>query len=181
MDQEGTAVAVPFVSRAHNSDMNRWLLAPLLMLLAAGARADSVVYRCPGPPVLYTDALSVQEAKEKGCRTIESAPVTVIQGRTRPPPPASAAAGKATDGRIDPATQRARDSDARRILEDELRREQGGLADLQREYNNGEPERRGDERNFQRYLDRVAELKAGIARKEADIAAIRRELTKLAP
>jgi hypothetical protein len=181
MDQEGTAVAVPFVSRAHNSDMNRWLLAPLLMLLAAGARADSVVYRCPGPPVLYTDALSVQEAKEKGCRTIESAPVTVIQGRTRPLPTASAAGGKTADGRIDPATQRARDSDARRILEDELRREQGGLADLQREYNNGEPERRGDERNFQRYLDRVAELKAGIARKEADIAAIRRELTKLAP
>ena len=159
--------------------MNRWLLAPLLMLLAAGARADSVVYRCPGPPVLYTDALSVQEAKEKGCRTIESAPVTVIQGRTRPPPPASAAAGKATDGRIDPATQRARDSDARRILSDELKREEDKLAGLKKDFNNGEPERRGDERNYQKYLDRVAEMKAAIQRKESDIAAIRRELAKL--
>jgi len=49
-------------------------------------------------------------------------------------------------------------------LKTNLRREEGRLADLQREYNNGEPERRGDERNYQRYLDRVAELKAGIAR-----------------
>jgi hypothetical protein len=51
---------------------------------------------------------------------------------------------------------------------------------LQREFNNGEPERRGDERNFQRYLDRVAEMRAAVQRKEADIAAIRREIAKLA-
>jgi hypothetical protein len=41
---------------------------------------------------------------------------------------------------------------------------------MQKDYNNGEPERRGDERNYQRYLDRVAEMKAAITRKEADIA-----------
>ena len=56
--------------------------------------------------------------------------------------------------------QKARDSDARRILEAELRR---------------------DERNYARYLERVAEMKAAIGRKEADIAAIRRELAKLPP
>ena len=54
-----------------------------------------------------------------------------------------------------------------------------GLGELQKEYNNGEPERRGDERNYQKYLDRVADLKANIGRKEADIAAIKRELAKL--
>ena len=156
--------------------MNRWLLIPFSLLLAVGVRADGVVYRCPGPPVLYTDALSPQEARDKGCRTIEGAPITIVPARQRPPP---ASAARASEARVDPATQRARDSDARRILEDELRREEGRLADLQREYNNGDPERRGDERNFQRYLDRVAELKAGIARKESDIAAIRRELAKL--
>jgi PAS domain-containing protein len=43
---------------------------------------------------------------------------------------------------------------------------------MQKDYNNGEPERRGDERNYQRYLDRVAEMKAAITRKEADIAAL---------
>lgn len=50
---------------------------------------------------------------------------------------------------------------------------------MKREYNNGEPERLGNERNYQKYLDRVAEMKSGIARKEADIAAIKRELAKL--
>lgn len=77
--------------------------------------------------------------------------------------------------------QRVRDSDARRILEAELKKEQERLAALQKDYNNGEPERRGDERNYQKYIERVAELKAGISRKEADIGAIKRELAKVSP
>ena len=89
-----------------------------------------------------------------------------------------AASGPAT-ARVDPTAQRARDSDARRILEDELRAEEQRLAALQKDYNNGEPERQGNERNYQKYLDRVNEMKAAIARKEGDIAAIRRELGKL--
>jgi hypothetical protein len=81
--------------------------------------------------------------------------------------------------RIDPELQRARDSDARRILEAELRREEDRLADLRKEYNAGAPERQGNERNYQKYLDRTAELKSVITRKEADIAAIKRELAKV--
>jgi hypothetical protein len=137
--------------------------------------------------VLYTDTLTPQEARERGCRTIEGTPITVIQGRPPAPRPASgpAAAGAAAprppEARVDPAAQRARDSDSRRILEGELRREQERLAELKREYNNGEPERLGNERNYQKYLDRVADLKSGIARKENDIAAIKRELAKLPP
>ena len=42
------------------------------------------------------------------------------------------------------------------------KKEEERLAALQKEYNNGEPERRGDERNYQKYLDRVAELKAAV-------------------
>jgi hypothetical protein len=167
----------------------RWALALGLTGSAGSALAQAgVVYRCPGPPVLYTDQLSAQEAKDRGCRTIEGAPVTIVQAtRPRapasavPPAPGAAAAGapRPADSRVDPAEQRARDSDARRILSDELRREEERLAAMQREFNNGEPERRGDERNYQKYLDRVGEMKSAIARKEADIAAIRRELAKL--
>ena len=141
------------------------------------------VYRCPGPPVLYTDALSAQEARDKGCRTIEGAPITIVQApKPRPnanPSSTTAAASRPGDSRVDPAAQRARDSDARRILADELRREEDRLAVMQAEYNNGEPERRGDERNFAKYAERVAELKAAMQRKEADIAAIKREIAKL--
>jgi hypothetical protein len=158
-------------------------LALLVLALPAVAQDGNIkpVYRCPGPPVLYTDALSASEARERGCRTIEGAPVTVVQ--TRPAAPAAATSGAAAarpaDSRVDPAAQRARDSDARRILAEELSREESRLAELKRDFNNGEPERRGDERNYQRYLDRVAEMRAGISRKEADIAALKRELGKL--
>jgi hypothetical protein len=140
--------------------------------------AAKPVYRCPGPPVLYTDALSAVEAREKGCRLIEGSPITIVPA-VKPRPTASAAPARPGEGRVDPAEQRSRDSDARRILADELRREEDRLAALRTEYNNGQPERRGDERNYQKYLDRVAEMKAAIARREADIAAIRRELAKL--
>ena len=150
---------------------------------APSAAAASQVYRCPGPPVLYTDAISPAEAKEKGCRTIEGTPITIIQA-PRPRPPASGpapgtAAPRPADSKVDPASQRQRDGEARRILLDELKKEEDRLAVMQKDYNNGEPERRGDERNYQRYLDRVAEMKAAITRKEADISALKREIAKL--
>ena len=163
-------------------------LAPVLAPTSANAQGGAV-YRCPGPPVLYTDALTAEEARERGCRTIEGAPITIIQA-TKPKPAAagpnssgSSGNGSARSGdtRVDPAAQRQRDNDARRILDDELRREEDRLAQQKREFNNGEPERRGDERNFQNYLDRVAQMKAALARTESDIAALKRELAKLPP
>lgn len=66
------------------------------------------------------------------------------------------------------------------ILESELKKAELRQAELGREYNNGDPEKLGPEtRNNQKYLDRVAELKASIARNESDIAGIRRELGRV--
>jgi hypothetical protein len=145
---------------------------------SAWAQAGSVVYRCPGN--LYTSELTAKAAEEKGCRTIEGAPVTVIQGaRPRTGTPVPPASARPADSKVDPAAQRARDGDSRRILESELKKEEDQLAQLQKEFNGGEPERLGDEKNYQKYLDRVAEMKAAIARKESDIAALRREIGKL--
>ena len=165
------------------------MLAALMAACAGAAQAQAqavVVYRCPGPPVLYTDGISAAEAKERNCRTIEGAAVTVVQAPRKPvPPPAGNAPASGPtrpgEGKVDPASQRARDADARRILSDELRREEERLAVLQKDFNNGEPERRGDERNYQKYLDRVADLKAQILRKESDVAALKREIAKLPP
>jgi hypothetical protein len=82
---------------------------------------------------------------------------------------------------VESADQKARDADKRRILETELQREEERLAGLKLTYNNGNPERQGDERNYQKYLDRVNELKASIERSENDVAALKRELSKLSP
>ncbi|TFY96576.1 hypothetical protein EZ242_20760 [Ramlibacter rhizophilus] len=161
-------------------------------LAAAGAQAQATqaptrVFRCGNT---YTN--DAAEAQAKGCKPMDGGNFTVIQG-TRvltPPPraasapaatPAAAASGSAQAGqRIDSSEQRARDADARAILEGELKKAEARQAELLKEYNNGEPEKLGPEtRNYQKYLDRVAELKAAIARNEADIAGIRRELSRL--
>ena len=157
------------------------MLASQVLLQPAQAQGDAPVYKCPGNPVLYTDAISAKEAKTKGCSPLDGNPITVIPAPKRTGAGVtSASAPRPPDSRIDPQEQRARDSDARRILEAELQREQQKLAEMQAEYNNGEPERQGAEhRNYQKYLDRVTELKAGITRKENDIAALKRELAKV--
>jgi hypothetical protein len=153
--------------------------AAFLLCLAglASAETEPPMYRCPGD--LYTNALSAKEARDKGCRTLEGTPITVIASPKRAGP--AAPSPSASANKIDPQLQRARDSDARRILEAELRREEDRLTELRKEYNSGEPERLGNERNYQKYIDRTAELKASIARKESDIAAIKRELSKVPP
>ncbi|MEN9418920.1 MAG: hypothetical protein RI988_2540 [Pseudomonadota bacterium] len=174
---------------------------PVSAQQASSDTAQRPVWRCPGPPVEYTNELTAEQARERGCRVIEATPVTVVQPPPRPPagtaPGAGAQAGAPggaggagapavpvaaarPEARIDASAQRARDAEARRILEGELRREEERLGALRREFNNGEPERRGDERNYARYQERVSELRAAIARKESDVAALRREIAKLA-
>ncbi len=150
-----------------------------LTLLAATSQAQGTVYRCGNE---YTNSVKdAKDAQARGCKLVEGGNVTVIQaprpsggnanqGAVRAPAPAS------NDG----AEQRARESDTRMILESELRKAEARQADLLKEYNNGEPEKMGSEaRNYQKYLDRVAELKASIARNDSDIAGIKRELARL--
>ena len=148
-----------------------------LTLAAAAAHAD-VTYKCPGN--VYSNQMSAKEAQDKGCKVLEGSPITVIQGSKPKPAGGAPAAGSGpAAAKVEPNEQRARDADARRILEAELKREEDRLAQMKTEYNNGAPDRQGAEsRNFQKYLDRVAEMKAAIARKEGDIAALKREMAK---
>jgi len=153
------------------------VLLSCVALPALAAEADSsVMYRCPGND--YKNTISAKEAEKLGCKRLEGAPVTVIQ-MTKPRP--STGTPAASGARVDPVAQRARDSDARRILEGELRAEEEKLAVMEKEFNNGQPERQGDEKNYQKYLDRVSDMRAAIARKQTDIAALQREIKKLPP
>jgi len=154
--------------------------------LMAHAHAQERVYKCNNN--VYTN--NPQDSRVQGCKPIDGGNVTIVQG-TKPAPgatPAGKTSSPTTAGsngalaqpRVDPADQRARDSDARLILESELKKAEARQLELLKEYNNGEPEKLGPEtRNQQKYLDRVAEMKAAIARNESDIAGIRRELGRL--
>ncbi len=157
----------------------RWLVPAALALGAFQAQAQGRIYRCGNE---YTNDAVV--AKSRGCTVMEGGNITIVEGTKVAPPAARATPPAATTRnggeRIDSAAQRARDSDARRILEAELRRAEERLAQARKEYANGEPEKQGIEsRNYQRYLDRVAELKAAVGRAESDVASIQRELARV--
>ena len=154
--------------------------------LVPAAWSQDRIYRCGNE---YTNNAS--QAKDGNCKLVEGGNVTVLQGSR---PSATPAAGTSV-GRSAPAAvssppsaprvanddQRARDSDARAILESELRKADGRLAELKAEYNNGAPQRNAlDLRNPQQYMERTADLKASLARAESDVAGIRRELGRTA-
>lgn len=159
------------------------LLIPFVAVLAGTAGlAQAQIYRCGNE---YTN--KILDSHKGQCKLIEGGNVTVVQGY-KPPVNAPKAASSSLRlasaappaARVDAAEQKSRDSDARLILEAELRKAEARQAELSQEYNNGEPEKRGDEaRNYQKYLDRVAELKASLTRNDSDIAGLRRELARI--
>lgn len=164
---------------------NLLLLAVAVAAPVAGWAQDRI-YRCGNE---YTN--NTTQAKERGCKLVEGGNVTVVQG-SRPAAAAGGAAAPSAGGapaasppnapRVSSNDQKARDSDARAILEAELRKAESRHADLLKEYNNGAPERNAlDLRNPQRYMERTAELKASVSRSESDIAGIKRELGRVAP
>ncbi len=141
----------------------------------ANSHAQGRIYRCGNE---YTN--TVADAQRSGCKPLDGGNLTVVQSQ-RPPQaaPVRLASAPQAGSRIDTVEQRARDSDARLILESELRKAEARREELQKEYNNGEPEKIGHEtRNHQKYLDRVAELKASLDRTQSDIEGIRRELSR---
>jgi hypothetical protein len=152
--------------------------------IATGAHAQSVVYRCVDKEgrVLYTDT------NAGNCKVVDSiisGAISAPPASSRPPAsgmrqgsarPAAPAASPANFPRVDNATQRARDDDRREILNEELRAEEKKLADLKRDFNNGEPERQGNEKNYAKYQERVAQMREDIGRAEKNIDAIRREI-----
>ena len=155
-----------------------WLLMALVGAVAAPSQAQDAIYRCGNE---YTNTKPDARAN-KNCKRVEAGNVTVVQGTPVPkssaPKPNAASVSKLP--RVDAVQQKARDSDMRRILQEELNAAQARLEDLKREYKDGEPDKLGPEtRNYQKYLDRVAELKASLARTESDIAGIRREMDRL--
>lgn len=156
-----------------------YLLIPLAAVAFTGAAAaQAKIFRCGNT---YTN--DEAQAKAQNCKLVEGGNVTVVTG-TRVAPPQErnngakvVTAPPAGGQRIDSGEQKARDGEARGILEAELKKAEARLAELQKEFNNGEPEKLGPEtRNYQKYLDRVSELKANIERTEKDIAGLKREL-----
>lgn len=165
------------------------------LVLAAGlashpaARAQSTVYKC----VDKSGRVEFTDINKTGCKALDlpgyipappqaarpnPAPAaTMRQGAGRPP--AASSATPANFPRVDTSTQRARDDDRRGILNEELRAEEKKLADLKQVFNNGEPERQGNEKNYAKYQERVANMRDDIARAEKNVEALKREIANI--
>lgn len=155
-------------------------VAALLLAPAAYAQGEAI-YKCVDAEGRAT---FTNVGPSKDCKRLDVGPITTVPAPRLPPRAANGAGERVTPAsfpRVDGETQRARDADRRRILEDELRAEEERLARLRAEFNNGEPERRADERNYARYQERVQRLQEEIQRGENNIAALRRELALLRP
>jgi hypothetical protein len=163
-----------------------YLIPMAAAVIAANAAAQGQIWRCGNT---YTN----DPAVARNCKIVEGGNVTVVPGTrvmngsaAAPKEVKVAVAPQAVSApptvqRIDSGEQRTRDSEARAILEAELKKAELRHVDLLKEWNNGEPEKMGPEhRNHQKYVDRVAELKASISRTESDIAGLKRELGRSA-
>ena len=146
------------------------------------APAQGKIFRCADNEYINNE----QAAKERGCKLIEGGNITIVPA-TKLPEASNGSTGSGAQARAAPSArpansgeQRAREADRRAILETELKKLEAKQADLQKEYKNGEPERQGAEsRNPQKYVERVADLKASLARTESDIVSVRGELNRL--
>jgi hypothetical protein len=189
-----TQSSTPFM---HFAQCLRAQAAIILIAIASPVFAQAeTVYRCPVHAGITAYTNDKAEADAKRCIPMTGGNLTVVQGtkvQTAPEgkgsangngnasPPVKVANAPQAGGRGESSSeQRVRDSDSRMILESELKKAESKQAELLREYNNGEPEKRSDEtRNHQKYIDRVAELKASIARNDSDIAGIKREIGRM--
>ncbi len=164
--------------------LSSWSLVSLLLLGAGSSAWAQQIFRCTGVGGTAPEYINnVKEAQSRNCKPVSGGNVTVVQGTPVPKAPVRAAATSPAAGnaRVDSSPgQQARDSDSRIILESELRKSEARLAELEKEYKNGEPDKQGIEgRNYQRYLDRVSDMKDSIARSQSDIAGLKREISRL--
>lgn len=148
--------------------MMRPTLAVALMLSLAGA-ALADIWECVDDSgnKRFTNIRS----EARGCRLLHVSPPNTV--------PAAKPQARATPPdfpRVDGETQRQRDVDRRRILEQELAAEQKLLEQARKELAVQDSMRLGSERNYQRVLDRLEPYKRKVKIHEDNIANLKREL-----
>jgi hypothetical protein len=149
-----------------------YALATLALLATPLAYGQGTVWRCvQDGRSQYTNIK--KEAQGKDC-TVVSREVSVVHSET-----AKQDARPANFPRVDPETQRLRDETRRKILENELQAEEKSLADAKAKLAEQESVRNGDERNYQKVVDRLMPYQETVDRHERNVMALQKELTRV--
>ena len=151
------------------------LASALTCALVAPAWGDT--FKCMDANGRATYTNMKEETKGKNCtvvmREISVVPATPVAR------PGTASPSPAGFPKVDPATQKSRDDSRRRILEEELSGEEKALAQAKAELTQQESIRTGDERNYQRVLDRLQKYKDEVERHEKNVQALKKELSNV--
>ena len=160
--------------------MNKFVLAAALAL-SSGAHADIFKFVDEHGVTTYTNVPSRLPAAGASRVAVDPSPPPPVAGPSTVPPGAQKlrTAAPSTAPRVDSETQKQRDSTRRQILEEELRAEEKLLLEARQAATEGEETRLGDERNYQKYLDRVQKLHSEVEQHEKNVASLRRELANL--
>lgn len=164
----------------HRHAFSRWTIAAALAVAGAPAYAELCKYVDDKGHVTYSDS-AVKGATKATCFEAPPAP-PAPPPRAKTPGTAAPSASPAPSGglpNVDPAIQRKRDESRRKILESELATEEKALDSARKALAEGEAVRYGDERNYQRYLDRIQGLKDRVTQHERNVAALKQELANL--
>lgn len=157
---------------------NPYVLAISLCLLAPLAHAD--IFKCTDENggTTYTNERPAP-GKGRSCTLLQQEPVNTIPALRRPAGRSTTPASPASFPRVDESTQRARDNSRQKILQNELDSEQKQLADARKELEAQKAVRNGDERNYQKYLDRIKGYEDKVALHERNVEALNKELSRL--
>lgn len=145
-------------------------------LLISTASAD--IYKCVDDSghITYTND-KPESGRNKACSLMtREQPVTTVPSASKR---ASNTPSPSAFPKIDPQTQQGRDNDRRKILEGELANEQKLLANARKELSEQEALRKGDEKNYQKYLDRIKSYQDSVALHERNIESLNKEISRL--
>lgn len=148
--------------------MTKARLAILILALAPlGAGAE--IYKCVDESgrASYTN---IKKGLGKNCKMV-SGDVNVV--------PATRSKAGSPDMRVDSDIQKKRDEARKQILEKELAEEEKLLSGARTKLAEQEAVRLGDERNYQRVLDRLKPFQDDVALHEKNVAALKQELSRL--
>jgi Domain of unknown function (DUF4124) len=148
------------------------LVVPLALALSAPAWGDT--FKCLDANGRATYTNMKEEITGKSC-TVVMREISVVPA-IPVPRPSAANPSPAGFPKVDTATQKNRDNARRRILDEELSGEEKALAQAKAELTEQEGIRTGDEKNYQRVLDRLQKYKDEIQRHQNNVEALRKEL-----
>jgi hypothetical protein len=149
-----------------------------LILAALAAQADIYKYTDENGVVNYTNMPSrlpskaERIAREPGASSAVAPAAADGTARTTTPTPAGFP-------RVDGSTQRKRDDTRRQILAGEVQNEQKALEEAKQALVAGQEVRNGNERNYQKYLDRVKALQDAVDAHQANLDALEKEISSL--